>query len=229
MAAFRSAIDAGADGIELDVQASADGRLVVIHDATLDRTTDGTGAVFKTEWRAIENLDAGSWFSPDFSCERVPSLEEVLSLGDIELEVELKGYGYGFLERVLDEVRSADAFDRVEFTSGNALLLAALKRSAPIALVGLFSMRQPSWMSEEVFEHHVVGTAATSGADVAHVHAASLTARIGERLHSMGFQVHANDAVSVDDVQRAVAADADRLSVNDVDLATRFLAQRARG
>lgn len=226
MTAFGRAIEAGADVIEFDVQASADGRLVVIHDATLDRTTDGTGAVFETEWRAIEHLDAGSWFSPDFAYERVPTAAEVLSLADIEFELELKGYGRDFLERVLDAVRAADAFDRVEFTSGNALLLAALKRAVPTALIGLFSMRQPSWMPESVFEHHVVGTAATSGADVAHVHAASLTSQISERLRDMGFQVHANDAVSEGDVQRAILADADRLSVNDVDLARRLLSHQ---
>lgn len=226
ISAFRLAIEAGADAIEFDVQASADGKLVVLHDATLDRTTNGAGAVFETDWSAIERLDAGGWFSPDYTNERVPSLGDVLSLDNIELELELKGYGREFLERVLDAVRAADAFNRVEFTSGNALLLAALKRTVPTAQIGLFSMRQPSWMPESVFEHHVVGTAATSGADVAHVHAASLTPRISERLHGMAFQVHANDAVSGDDVQRAILADADRLSVNDIDLARRLLSKQ---
>ena len=93
MSAFRMAIQAGADAIEFDVQASADGRLVVLHDATLDRTTDGAGAVFETNWSVIERLDAGAWFSPQYVTERVPSLDQVLSLDDVELELELKGYG----------------------------------------------------------------------------------------------------------------------------------------
>jgi glycerophosphoryl diester phosphodiesterase len=226
MSAFRLAIEAGADAIEFDVQASADGRLVVLHDATLDRTTDGAGAVFETDWSAIERLDAGRWFSPDYVNERVPSLGEVLRLKDVELELELKGYGQQFVDGVIGEVYAADALHRVEFTSGNVLLLAALKRAVPAARIGLFSMRQPSWMPHSVFEHHVVGTAATSGADVAHVHAANLTPQISHRLHDSGFQVHANDAVSLEDVGRAILADADRVSVNDVDLARRVLAQQ---
>ena len=224
MSAFRMAIQAGADAIEFDVQASADGRLVVLHDATLDRTTDGAGAVFETDWSVIERLDAGAWFSPRFVNERVPSLDQVLSLDNVELELELKGYGEQFLERVIGEVHAGDALARVEFTSGNVLLLASLKRLVPVARIGLFSMRQPSWMPDSVFEHHIVGTATTSGADVAHVHAANLTPQISRRLHDLGFQVHANDAVSAEDVRRAIHADADRISVNDVDLARRLIA-----
>ena len=131
-----------------------------------------------------------------------------------------------FLEGVLREIREADALARVEFTGGNVLLLAALKRAVPTARIGLFSMRQPSWMPDSVFQHHIVGTAATSGADVANVHAANLTSRISERLHDLGFQVHANDAISPEDVERAILADADRLSVDDVDLAQRLIAQQ---
>lgn len=72
-------------------------------------------------------------------------------------------------------------------------------------------------MPDSVFEHHVVGTVATSGFDVAHVHAGDLTPRISERLHHLGLDVHANDAATAD-VRRAVHADADRLSAIDVDL-----------
>ena len=71
--------------------------------------------------------------------------------------------------------------------------LALLKRRTPTARVGLFSSRRPSWMPESVFEHHVVGTAATAGADVAHVHAGDLTPAISQRLHRLGLEVHAND------------------------------------
>ena len=74
-------------------------------------------------------------------------------------------------------------------------------------------------MPDSVFEHHVVGTAATSGAAVAHVHAGGLTPSISQRLHRLGPDVHANDAATAEDVRRAARADADRVSANDVDLA----------
>lgn len=219
MSAFRLAVEAGADGIELDVQCTADGRLVVIHDVTLDRTTDQTGAVFETDAATVARADAGSWFSPEFAGERVPTLDQVLGLDGVELEVELKGYGAQFVGRVIDEVKAAQVLDRVEFTGWNLPLLALLKRREPSARVGLFSSRRPDWMPESFFEHHVVGTAATSGFDVAHVYAGDLTPAISERLHALGLEVHANDAASDEDVRRALGAGADRLSANDVDLA----------
>jgi glycerophosphoryl diester phosphodiesterase len=92
LAAFRAAEAAGADGIELDVHLSRDGVPVVIHDDTLDRTTDGHGPVRKARWSELRRLDAGKWFSADFSAERLPSLEEVLSwaAGRLRLNLEIK-------------------------------------------------------------------------------------------------------------------------------------------
>lgn len=80
MPAFEAAAAAGADGVELDVTLSADGRLVVIHDATLDRTTDGHGPVSALPWGELARLDAGSWFGPQFAGVRLPLLEEVLEV-----------------------------------------------------------------------------------------------------------------------------------------------------
>jgi glycerophosphoryl diester phosphodiesterase len=77
MAAFRAALDQGADGIELDVQLSADGQPVVIHDDTVDATTDGTGRVDRLDLSDIRKLDAGSWFAKEFAGTRIPLLDEV--------------------------------------------------------------------------------------------------------------------------------------------------------
>lgn len=223
MAAFHRAVEAGVDAIELDVQATADGQLVVLHDVTLDRTTDATGALFEAEWSTIAGADAGSWFSHEYAGERVPTLDDVLSIDAIELELELKGYGEAFLREVVRAVHAAGALDRVEFTGWNLPLLAMLKHATPAARIGLFSSRRPDWMPDSVFEHHVVGTAATSGFDVAHVYAGDLTPAISQRLHELGLEVHANDASSAEDLRRAMRADADRVSANDVDLALRVI------
>lgn len=219
MSAFRRAIDLGADGIEFDVQATRDGALVVIHDLSLERTTNGHGAVFAARFETVRALDAGCWFSAAYPGEPVPALSEVLALGDIQFELELKGYGESFVDDVLDAVRKAGVLERVEFTGSNVALLLLLKRKEPLATIGMFSSLQPAWMSDEAFEHQVVGVADTSGADVVHVHARCITPRIGERLHRLGKTVHANDAVDATDLHRALAAGADRLSTNDVALA----------
>jgi len=92
MLAFAAATDAGADMIELDVGLSADRVPVVIHDETLDRTTDGEGPVAARTLAELERLDAGAWFAPEFAGERIPTLEAVLARfgGRVALNVELK-------------------------------------------------------------------------------------------------------------------------------------------
>lgn len=106
---FRHAVEVGADGVELDVQCSRDGELMVIHDDTVDRTTDGEGAVEAMDRTRLRSLDAGYAFTPDRGRShpyrgrgvRIPTLEEVAEgTGDLALIVEVKSARAG---RVLAE------------------------------------------------------------------------------------------------------------------------------
>ncbi|EQB35167.1 hypothetical protein M948_18890 [Virgibacillus sp. CM-4] len=92
MAAFHKAFWMKADYIEVDVQMSKDGELVIIHDTTLDRTTDGSGLVSEHTLEEMKQLDAGSWFSNEYAGEKIPTLEEVLDefRGKIGILIELK-------------------------------------------------------------------------------------------------------------------------------------------
>jgi len=80
LAAYRAAIDLGADFIEVDIHTTKDGQLVSIHDSTLDRTTDGTGPVREITFEALRRLSAGRWFGEAFADEKVPTLEEICRL-----------------------------------------------------------------------------------------------------------------------------------------------------
>ncbi|MFE7405410.1 glycerophosphodiester phosphodiesterase [Isoptericola sp. NPDC057559] len=80
LAAFAAADDAGARMIEIDVHLSADGVPVVIHDGTVDATTDGAGEVRGHTVAELQAFDAGSWFGPEFAGQRIPTLAEVLDL-----------------------------------------------------------------------------------------------------------------------------------------------------
>jgi glycerophosphoryl diester phosphodiesterase len=80
LAAFRRAAELGVDYVEIDVRATRDGRLVLMHDRTVDRTTDGTGAVADLDYAAITSLHAGGSFAPAFAGERVPTLDDALRL-----------------------------------------------------------------------------------------------------------------------------------------------------
>lgn len=114
MAAFIEAVRVGVDGIELDVHRTKDGALVVIHDETLDRTTNGHGLVREQTLAEIQGLDAGSWFHPSYFRERVSTLEEVLDAlehlgftGILNVEIKTDKYPYWGIEKAIAKVMLA--------------------------------------------------------------------------------------------------------------------------
>lgn len=92
IAAFDKAVEMKADYIEIDVQRSKDGKLVVIHDTTVDRTTDGSGKVGNLTFKELRNLDAGSWKGEQFTGAQIPTFDEILDRyhGKIGILIELK-------------------------------------------------------------------------------------------------------------------------------------------
>lgn len=90
--AFRKAIDLGTKGIELDVQLSRDGVVMVMHDDTLDRTTNGKGRLEKFSLEELKKLDSGVWFNKSFCDEKIPTLEDVIKIlpENIKLNIEFK-------------------------------------------------------------------------------------------------------------------------------------------
>ncbi|NQW16628.1 MAG: hypothetical protein HQ478_04000 [Chloroflexi bacterium] len=110
---FDLAIEKGFDNVELDVQLTSDGVPVVIHDATLDRTTDGTGPVSEISLADIRRLDAGGWKDPAFKGERIRTLEEVLEryADKLRLHLELKSREQGLAEKVAPLLRAHGLLD----------------------------------------------------------------------------------------------------------------------
>jgi glycerophosphoryl diester phosphodiesterase len=82
LAAYRRAVELGAEMIEADVRRTRDRRLVMLHDADVARTTDGSGPVAALTLEEVRRLDAGGWFAPEFAGERVPTLDELFELAD---------------------------------------------------------------------------------------------------------------------------------------------------
>lgn len=92
---FREAVAEGAQSIELDIHSTADGELVVMHDAAVDRTTDGSGKICDKTLAELKALDAGSWKGEAFRNERIPTLAETLALTDqfgVAFNVEVKRF-----------------------------------------------------------------------------------------------------------------------------------------
>jgi glycerophosphoryl diester phosphodiesterase len=135
IAAVRAAINIQADMVEIDVTLSADDHVVVIHDETVDRTTDGTGEVSRFTLAEVQRLDAGSWFDPIFAGEVVPTLDEVLVEveGLILLNVEIKSEAVprGVVARVASAIRTHDMVGQVVVSSFSPDALAEMHALAP--------------------------------------------------------------------------------------------------
>src|ERR1700729_3317755 len=129
MPAFQAAIDAGADYFELDVRTTSDGKFVIMHDNTLDRTTNGTGEVHKHTFDEIRALDAGAKFSPSFAGTKVPTLDEAFDLahGKINVYVDTK---YADPQQLVDTIVHHDMQDHVVIY-GNPFFLYEVRKIRP--------------------------------------------------------------------------------------------------
>ncbi|TAL32448.1 MAG: hypothetical protein EPN93_15945 [Spirochaetes bacterium] len=146
LASFKGALEMGADMVELDVQRTRDGEVVVMHDERVNRCTDGRGRVADFSFAGIRALDAGSWFAGRFAGEKVPALEEVLELcrGRLAINVEIKTEAVGdaarggIEEAVLGLVARSGMNGHVVYSSFDPRALAHLRQvdeSAPIAVL----------------------------------------------------------------------------------------------
>jgi glycerophosphoryl diester phosphodiesterase len=226
LAAFRAAIAAGCDMIELDVHLSRDKRLVVIHDDTLKRTTDGRGEVADRSLRELRQLDAGAWFASGFAGERIPTLEEVLALARsrIGLNIELKNgpalpYTMEALaDRAWDEVSRLGMRDQVLFSSfAPAAIDRILAHDAaqPVALITSRPWRTPEEASPDrryprlncLFRRLDAGNVALA--------------------HAAGIRVQAWTVNTRPAMQRLIALGIDGIISNHPDRLVRILAQQA--
>ncbi|CAM4283960.1 glycerophosphodiester phosphodiesterase [Paenibacillus xylanexedens] len=149
MAAFLMAMERPeVQWMELDVQLSRDGVPVVIHDFTVDRTTNGKGLVRETDWADLQRLDAGAWKNRSYKGERIPALSELLdrSCGRVRLNIELKTQGDmypGLPAAVIHEVRKRHMQNDVVITSFEPAALIEVKKLAPEIQTGLIIDARP--------------------------------------------------------------------------------------
>jgi len=159
MASFERAWRDGVDLVELDVRLSADHQVVVLHDATVDRTTDGSGLVTEFTVAELRRLDAGAWFDARFASERIPTLVEVLTWAKwrVGLLLELKfdpfgSYDPALVPAVLRDVSAMGVGDQVAFISYQTRALVQVTALAPDIPVGPMPprdgiLRSVAWLS----------------------------------------------------------------------------------
>src|SRR3989441_5782472 len=148
LASFRSAIELGVDVIECDVHRSEDGRLPVIHDHLLDRTTNGSGLVRDHTMAELKRFDAGRWKDASFTDERIPSLDEVLAVarGQVGVAIEIKNLPLpyaGIEDAVVRAVRDAGMTHDVVVISFDHRSIRRIAEIEPEVLTGVLEASRP--------------------------------------------------------------------------------------
>jgi glycerophosphoryl diester phosphodiesterase len=193
--AFKAALAFGVDGFENDVHMTRDGACVVLHDDTVDRTSDGKGRVCDFTLAQLRALDFGGWFSPDFSGTRIPTLAEwyahttALKL----VNVEIKSAPKGCVESAAAVVRlakEAGVFARLLVSSFDLAALQACKREDAACKTALLYSPYDEEICEAV-DADAAGFARENALDAYHPHFSLLTPAYLDRCHTAGLTVNA--------------------------------------
>lgn len=220
LAAFEKAAEVGADGIELDVHLSSDGQLVVIHDDTVDRTTNGNGSVHNMTFEQLRSLDA-SMGKPGFSGAQIPTLEEVYRLvkpTNLMVNVELKENawdgGFTVIPKVLELEEKYGMVGRVFYSSFNHYVLREMKSCSSEIPVGLLYAAA----LVDVWDY-----ATSVPADAIHPNYLTLLdPELVPRCHAAGIAVRPWTVNEEADLRAMFAAGVDAVITNDPELALRL-------
>jgi glycerophosphoryl diester phosphodiesterase len=222
LAAFRLAVELGTPAVECDVHLSADGQVVVIHDPTVDRTTNGSGAVETLSFDALRALDAGSWFGARFAGERIPTLAEALAAcaGRSRLFVELKvGGGVPLIAGAVAAIAAAPSTE-VAIISFDPQIVAGMAQRRPDLPLGfLVSARQVGRQGPAA----VVGAARDLGAGFLSPQYSAATPELIAAARQAGLAVSVWTVDDPADMRRLAAAGVDAITTNRPDLALKEL------
>jgi len=221
LAAFKQAAENGADAIEFDVKLTADERVIVLHDQTINRTTNGKGRISRLPYAAVRDMDAGTWFSETFRGERIPTLDEVFeTVGNrLCINIELTNYatpGDNLVPKVVDSVRKHGLQDRMLFSSFFARNLRMTRLLLPEVPRGLLCKRGRlgSWgrtfgWRRDYFALHPYFTDVNPG--------------LVYRVQAAGKRVHVWTVNPEEDLKRMIGLGIDAIITDDPELALRLL------
>ena len=218
LASMRQAITDGADMIEIDVQESSDGEVVVIHDSDFMKLSGVDLKVWDGTLKQIQEIDVGSWFDPEFSAERAPTLAQVLeeARGKARVVIELKYYGHDqqLEQRVVDIVEEAGMVDDVVVMSLKYEGIEKIRTLRPQWVIGLLSTK-------------AVGNLAKLDLDFLAVNMSMATSGFIRRTHAAGKQVYVwtvNDAVSI---SRMISQGVDGIITDEPEMARNVVTERS--
>jgi glycerophosphoryl diester phosphodiesterase len=204
-AAFRRAIEMGADMIETDLQVTRDGVLVLIHDDLVDRPSDGTGPVADYTLAELRALDTGSWFGPEFAGERVLTLEE---------------FAAGFLPEIpacleiTDPLAAAPAIQYLQDHAGTFAGCQVTSFSWGPAALAAASLDLPVGYLSRTFNEDIIARCVARGIAQICPHVAALTPGLVAAAHAAGLIVRAWGVKERSDIDRLFATGADSATTN---------------
>jgi len=216
MTAFKAGVDAGAQMVELDVHLTRDHELVVIHDDTLDRTTNGEGPVDEYTLTELKRLDAGHWFHPRFAGEQIPTLREVLRQlshrvlinievkSDIEQNTPVSGV---IEEKLLDLLKRGDVFSAVLISSFDPRVIENIKQTNNLLAV--------AYISETTEGEQMVNFCRGLNVFSFHPNFLSVDKTGVEQMHEAGIHVFPYNVNSKLDFQRLIDTGADGLITDE--------------
>jgi len=224
LAAFNLALDQHADGIELDVKLSSDGHVMVMHDDTVDRTTNGTGQVKSLTLPELKKLDAGSKFSPLYKSEKIPTLSEVFeTVGrKIFVNVELTNYSSpvdDLPDKVISLVRKYSLETSVMLSSFNMIGLIRARNLLPKIPMGLLTF--PGY-AQITLRSRLVRFGPLLALHTAH---SDVTLNLIQTAHQTKCRIHAYTVNQPDIMQQLFTAGVDGIFTDDPILAHKVLSE----
>ncbi len=213
LAAFQLALEQGAPAIEFDVKLTLDGRVIILHDTTLERTTDGFGRVTQLPFAALRELDAGSWFDVKYRGEKIPALDEVFEAfgRKLYMNIELANYATPFDLLVENVVTLVQKYALEEFVLVSSFLPFNLTRAAhllpnvprgQLADAGWKGWWQRAW-------------GALIDVQAEHPYRADVSAARVASAHARGRRMHAWTVNDAEEMRRLRAAGVDGLFSDD--------------
>jgi glycerophosphoryl diester phosphodiesterase len=217
LAAFEAASRAGADGIEFDVQVTADGELVIFHDLRLEDLSDGRGYIFESTLEAVRaaTLERTAGATSDG---RIPLLGEVLALPDLSFELEVKTLNPTAIDDIVRAVQDAELETRVEFTSVHAAVLARIRALVPGGRIGVFCRTRHPLVPEAAHRRQVIGECELLSASCLHLPTTTIDDDWVERCRAGGLLVHAANVNEADDLANVRRLGVDQLSTDNCEL-----------
>lgn len=222
LAAFKLAIEQGADGIELDAKLSVDGHVIVMHDETVDRTTNGTGFVKLQTRKELTRLDAGSKYSVQFKDQKIPALDEVLNEigGKVVINIELTNYSSpsdDLPDKVISLLMQQHLESSVILSSFNIFALFRARYLLPKIPLGFLIHHG---MAESMFRPRIVRFGPLLAL---HPAFSDVTPRLIQTAHQASCCIHTYTVNQPDDMRQLFYAGVDGIFTDDPILARKVL------